>query len=120
MLRSRYWRTPALQPSMPFIDKTKPGKPRKLKTIWTSDGYILFWTAPKGERWDNKATQYVVYRFGRNEEINYDDASKIVAITNKLYYKLPYNQGNEKYTYAVTALNRLHNESKAAKKKIKL
>ena len=120
MLRSRYWRTPALQPSMPFIDKTKPSKPRKLKAIWTSDGYILFWTAPKGERWDNKATQYVVYRFGRNEKIDYDDASKIVAITNKLYYKLPYNQGNEKYTYAVTALNRLHNESKAAKKKIKL
>ena len=35
-------------------------------------------------------------------------------------YKLPYNEGAEKYTYVVTALDRLQNESKPAKIKLKL
>ena len=38
-LRDYYWHTPALQPDMSFIDKKTPGKVRKLKPVWTSDGY---------------------------------------------------------------------------------
>lgn len=37
-----------------------------------------------------------------------------------LSIKLPYENGKTKYRYVVTALDRLHNESKAVKKKIKL
>jgi hypothetical protein len=120
MLRSRYWRTPALQPSMPFIDKTKPGKPRKLKTVWTSDGYILFWTAPRGKKWGDVAVKYVVYRFAPGEKVNTDDPTKMVAITTQTFLKLPYADGKHKYTYVVTALDRLQNESAPAKKNIKL
>ena len=46
--------------------------------------------------------------------------SHIVAITRDTYYKLPYENGKTKYNYVVTALDRLHNESKGAKKKVKL
>ena len=46
--------------------------------------------------------------------------SKILTITNETFYKLPYVKGKEKWTYVVTALDRLQNESKIAKKKIKL
>ena len=35
-------------------------------------------------------------------------------------YKLPYNFGKEKYTFVVTALDRLQNESKPVKIKVKL
>ena len=120
MLRNLYWRLPALQPDMSFIDKTAPKKVTKLKPVWTSDGYILFWTAPKGKSWKDIATKYVVYRFGKGEKINLDDATKMVAITTDTFYKLPYENGHEKYTYVVTALNRLQNESKAKKKTVKL
>ena len=120
MLRQNYWRQPALQPLMPFIDKKGPGKPRKVKPVWTSDGYILFWTAPKGKAWNEVATRYVVYRFNKGETINVDDPSKMVAITTNTYYKLPYNNGKERYTYVVTALNRLQTESRVAKKNVKL
>jgi len=48
------------------------------------------------------------------------DSTKIVAITTSTYYKLPYADGKKKYTYVVSALNRLQNESKIVKKKIKL
>ena len=118
MLRQSYWRTPALQPAATFISKKAPKKPRKLKPIWTPDGQVLFWTAPKGRGWEREAVQYVVYRFKKGEKVNTDDASHIVAITRNTFYRLPQGNG-EKHTYVVTALNRLHNESKAAKKKVK-
>jgi uncharacterized lipoprotein YddW (UPF0748 family) len=40
LLRTSYWRNPALQPLMPFIDDKAPKKPRKLKPVWTEDGLI--------------------------------------------------------------------------------
>lgn len=120
LLRTNYWRTPALQPLMPFIDNKAPKKPKKVKPVWTSDGYMLFWTAPKGKSWKDEATKYVVYRFGKNDRIDYDDPTKIAAITTDTFYKLPYDNGKEKYTYSVTALDRMQNESKPAKTKVKL
>lgn len=111
MLRNVYWRTPALQPYMPFISKKQPGKPRKVKAVWTSDGPMLFWTAPKitSKDWAANAYQYAVYCDG-----------VLVAVTYDTFYKLPYKDGKTKHTYAVTALNRIHNESKAVKKKTRL
>ena len=114
-LRNVYWKYPALQPSMPFIDGKAPKKVRKVKPIWTEDGYVLFWTAPKGDSWNDKAAKYVVYRFLKGDKLNTDDPSKIVAITTQPFYKLPYNNGKEKWVYAVTALDRLQNESKVVK-----
>ena len=113
MLRNVYWNTPALQPLMPFISKKQPGKPRKVKMVWTSDGPMLFWTAPKtkskSKDWASNAHQYAVYCDGT-----------LVAVTSDTFFKLPYVDGKTKHTYVVTSLNRIHNESKAVKKKIKL
>lgn len=120
MLRNVYWKYPALQPRMPFIDGKAPKKVKKLKPVWTKDGYVLFWTEPKGKNWKDKAVKYVVYRFARNEKVVIDDATKIVAITTDTYYKLPYDDGKTQYTYVVTALDRMQNESKGSKKKVRL
>lgn len=115
-----YHRYPALQPLYPFIDKKAPGKVRKVKDIWMSDGYVLFWTAPKAKTEMDKAIEYVVYRFKKGEKRDIEDASKIVYITRDTFYKLPYEDGETTYYYVITALDRLQNESKAIKKKIKL
>ena len=88
--------------------------------MWTADGYILFWIAPKVKDEMDKAVRYVVYRFNNDEKDNLNDPSHIVEITTNTFYKLPYENGKTKYRYVVTALDRLHNESKAVKKKIKL
>ena len=120
MLQKNYHRYPALIPTSPFMDDKAPAKVKKLKPVWTADGYILFWTAPKAKKEMDKAIQYVVYRFVQGEKVNLEDASKIVTITRNTYYPLPYDDGKTKYQYVVTALDRLHNESKAAKKKVKL
>lgn len=120
MLRQRYWRYPALQPRMPFIDSKAPKKPRKLADIWTADGPVLFWTKPKAKKWSDEATKFVVYSFEKGEKINLNDPSKIVKITHETMYRLPYEGGLKKYTYVVTSLDRLSNESKGAKLKVKL
>lgn len=120
MLRTTYWRYPALQPLMPFIDSKKPGKPRKVKVIWTDDGPVLFWTVPRGKSWHDVAKQYVIYRFAKGEKVDMENPSKIAAITTDTYYKLPYAGGSTKYTYVVTALDKMSNESKPKKVKVSL
>lgn len=120
MLEKEYHRYPALIPESPFMDDKAPGKVKKVKMVWTYEGPVLFWTAPKAKDEMDKAVQYVVYRFDKKEKVNLDDASHIVAITRDHFYPLPYNDGKTKYQYVVTALDRLHNESKGTKKKVKL
>ena len=120
LLEKDYHRYPALIPTSPFIDDKAPGKVKKLKMVWTSQGPVLFWTAPKAVDEMDKAVQYVVYRFKKGEKVNLNDPSKIVAITRDTFTLLPYEEGKVKYQYVVTALDRLHNESKAVKKTLKL
>ena len=115
VLRNSYWKNPALQPEMPFIDDKAPKKVRKMKVINTEDGPVLFWTAPKGNGWKDEAVKYVVYRFGQGEQVNTNDPSKIVAITNNTFYNI---KENGRAVYVVTALDRMSNESKGKKKRI--
>ena len=120
LLRNNYWRMPALQPLMPHIDKKAPKAPRKLKVVRMDDGeHVLFWMPPKGKGWQDEAASYVVYRFEKGEPINIDDPSKIVKVTTDCLYMIPAGQSG-RYTYVVTALDRMQNESKIAKKKVKL
>lgn len=118
MLKQYYHNTPALQPSMPWIDSKAPAKPRKMKLIQTTDGPVLFWTAPKSKDAMDKAEKYVVYRFEKGERTDLNDSRHIVSIKSEPYYVLPENSGG-KCTYVVTALDRLQNESKPVKKKVK-
>jgi len=118
-LRELYWRNPALQPAMKHIDNKAPKKPRKVQAVDIEGQKVLFWTAPKGEGWKDAAASYVVYRFNQGDKVTVDDASKIVAITNDTHYELPQETPGTKCTYAVTALDRMQNESSYKKVKVK-
>ena len=120
LLREVYHRTPALQPLMPWLDQKAPGTVRKLKDVWTSDGYTLFWTAPKAKKPMDEARLYVVYRFPKGEKVNIATPERIVSITPQTFLQLPYEDGTQKWTYVVTALDRLQNESKVKKVNVKL
>lgn len=119
-LTEEYHRWLALQPQYPFIDSKAPRHVKKLTVIWTDDGPILCWTAPKYKDEMNRPTKYVVYRFAKGEKISIDDVTKIIGFTTQPFFPLTYEGGLTKYTYVVTALDRLHNESKPKKEKIKL
>ena len=119
-LTEEYHRWLALQPEFPFIDGQSPRKVKKVSVIWTDEGPVLCWTAPKHTDEMDRAIKYVVYRFVKGEKINLDDATKIVGFAQSTFFPLTYQGGKVKYTYVVTALDRLHNESKPCKEKIKL
>lgn len=118
-LRSLYWRYPALQPVMQHIDHKAPKKPRKVKVLDVEGKKVLFWTAPKGSGWKDEATSYAVYRFGQNERVDIDDPSKMLAITRDTHYELPSAEHGSNYVYAVTALDRMQNESSCKKVKVR-
>ena len=120
LLEKQYHRYPALIPTSPFIDDKAPEKVKKLKMSWTFKGPVLMWKEPKAKTEMDKAIQYVVYRFDKGEKVNLEDPSKIVTITRENFILLPYEDGKRKFQYVVTALDRLHNESKAVKKTVKL
>lgn len=121
MLRTDYWRYPALQPLMPFIDSEAPEKVRKVKARWTAQGYTLQWLpAKKAKGWQDEAHQYVVYRFAKGEKIDLSNPARIAAITREPRYVLPYDHGKTKWVYVVTALDRMSNESEGKAKKVKL
>ena len=124
-LQTKWHATPALQPSMPWIDDTPPGKVKGLKVQvvqgvqGTQGGIYLTWKAPKAKKEMDRAVQYAVYRFSKGEKIDIDasDAAQhLVGVVSDTRYRLVGNQSG--YVFVVTALDRLHNESKI--KKIKL
>ena len=124
MLQQVYHNTPALQPLMPWLDKKAPGKPRKVKVVHTDDGPILFWSSPKAKKELDRARLFAIYRFGPGEKVNLDDPTRLIAIVpaaeDMNMLQLPVADGQTKYTYAVTSLDRVQNESKASKVKVKL
>ena len=106
---------------MPYIDGKAPKKVRKMKILDMDGRPVLFWKAPKGKGWKNEAVKYVVYKFTGGDEVDVDDPSKIVAVTTDEFYEIPASdiRPGEKVHYAVTALDRMSNESKPRKKSIK-
>ena len=119
-LAQTYHKYPALQPKMPFIDKKDPKKVKGLKVMRMPDGPNLIWIPRTEKNLMDQATRYVVYRFAQGEKENLEDASHIWKITNQTCVKLPNKDGNAKFIYCVTALDRVQNESKAKKVKVKL
>ena len=63
---------------------------------------------------------FVVYRFRMDEPNDLSNPAKIVSITSDPWYSLPYDHGQVKYRYVVTAVDRFHNESQGKAKKVKL
>lgn len=121
-LQQQYWNDPVLQPKMPFIDGKGPNEVSALKFINSGADNVLFWTAPSGKNWKDKAVRYIIYRFKDGEKIDLNDQSKIVAYTTNTFYKLPaVPRGHKKQVlyYCVTALDRMQNESKGVKIKVK-
>lgn len=93
---------------------------RKLKAMWTEDGYVLIWRAPKVKNPGDEPRFYVIYRFGKDEPVDLENPTRIVGYSNTIYYKLPYEDGSIPYRYVVTAVNRFNAESKGKSKNVKL
>lgn len=116
MLEQVYHKNPTLQPEMTFIDKKAPKKPRKTRIETHDNRVYLAWDAPKAKKEMDKAKQFVVYLFEPNEKIDLNNPTKIQAVSHKQNFELKGNLTG--HTIVITALDRMHNESKGVKIKL--
>lgn len=113
-LIGNYYAYPALQPPMPWLDNVSPSAPTKLKVISTVDGYTeLSWQAATDN--DPRNTpMYVVYA---SNEFPVDTTKPENIITQSIretsYMYAPIRSWTAKKHFAVTAIDRYGNESKA-------
>ncbi|TAE48567.1 MAG: hypothetical protein EAY69_04850 [Cytophagales bacterium] len=120
-IHQKYYYRTAMIPTMPWKDNAPPETPQNSKKIYTEKRVILKWETAHTTLPQEKAVYYVVYRFeeidkkDKDEKIidklDFEDAKNIVSIQREtiFYEKL----SDKKYKYFVSAVDRLHNESKA-------
>lgn len=105
----------AFPPVMRWIDSIPPAAPT-LKLSTDLKGTVLQWQEnnPKKE-----PLKYVVYRFPNNEPINLERVDRIISVQQNMQYNDPDAQRYKQCTYAVTAMDRLWNESKPGSVEVK-
>tara|TARA_Y100000739_G_C20597128_1_gene460931 strand:+ start:197 stop:1795 length:1599 start_codon:yes stop_codon:yes gene_type:complete len=106
------YKYPSLIPAMTWIDSISPSKPTKLKAKINEGKISLRWKSPKYNYSNDSAAYFVVYRFEEGEIISTKFPNKIVSIQKNNEFTDTTATINKKYRYAVTAVDRLHNESK--------
>lgn len=120
-LRQDFYRYPALPPRMAWKDNVPPRAPQNLQANSTVQGVELSWTAPSPARDGDEARTYAVYRFDENQNPRLDDPRRLIAFCYEAQTRLQDRtaQRNQRYTYLVTALDRLHNESEPVQINVK-
>lgn len=108
-LRRDFYAAPAFVPPMRWKDAVPPNPPSYLRATKTDSGTVLLWHKPTPARDGDTAVYFAIYRFGVSEKVNLRDPHRIVAIVRDTLW-----QCAETGKYAVTAFDRLHNESKPA------
>ena len=113
-LRLYFYNKPALRPRMPWRDDVSPDAATALTAVkFADDSVVLKWNKPAETFSEfDKAKQFVIYR-SENASIDQSDANNILAITNtdvNFFTDKTITAGST-YYYAVTALDRFHNES---------
>ena len=119
-LKTNVHRAKALIPPYTHLHKGSPAKVKKLAQVFTEDMHFLTWEHRKQPRNPETAQQFVVYRFRANEKVDIHRAENIITVTSDNFFVLPYEGGNNNYTYVVTALDAFKNEGKPVKIKVKL
>ena len=119
-LRTDFYRYPALVPTMPWKDTVPPLTPRQVSQ--TNEAGLaesrLSWLTPLPAADGESARWYAVYRFpGRTTPIGPADLANpanLLGLTDTTTYRIVGPPDPARYVYAVTALDRLHNESPPA------
>lgn len=121
LLKDRLFNLPALVPPMKWLDSIPPDRPLNMECVFSEGGVMINWEAPKAETKLDEADYYVVYRFPEETEVmNLDDPNNIRAIVRDRTFWDSKVEPGKSYTYCVTSVDRLHNESlRFAHKRIK-
>ena len=120
-LEDALYRYPSLMPLVPFMDDDAPAKVKGLRMLEDENGRMLLWIV------DDRAYKevmdaphrFVVYCYAAGERVDIENPANIMNVVSKPFLRLPQDMKGE-YTFVVTVLDRLHNESKGVKLKVEL
>lgn len=111
------YRYKSLPPTMPWLDSIPPGAPFGLQARTLEEDantVVLHWQRPEIAEDGDEPYGYVVYRFNEGEEVDLGNPQHILHITydgDELTYVDSMVRSGSQYTYVVTAIDRLKNES---------
>ncbi|MFC5459120.1 family 10 glycosylhydrolase [Massilia niabensis] len=112
-LQQNVYHRPALVPAMPWKDTLAPAAPGSLAASVANDAVVLSWAqAPDARDEMEKVRRFAVYR-SESREIDIEAGENLVGVTEASTpaFADTKAQAGKYYYYAVTALNRLSNES---------
>ena len=112
-LKEDLYKYPALVPASPWIDDDEPKKPKLKEAEWEEDGIALEW---EDHKQNDDTTYYVIYRFAGDKKGDLEDAANILTTVRKTgktkqTFVDETAETGEVYTYVITSVSRLHNES---------
>jgi uncharacterized lipoprotein YddW (UPF0748 family) len=112
-LKTTYYRHAALPPVMLWLDSVPPNAPRNVVVQVQNGAAQVKWQAPVLARDNEPVYGYVIYRFEGTDKIDIDDPKNILHIqyNDAPDYKDSTVQKGRTYSYVITAIDRLKNES---------
>jgi len=118
-LKLNLYRYPALPPTMKWKDSIPPLPPINLSASYNPVSVRLNWQNPGPASDGNSPKYYVIYKAVEPDTININDPKYILKVlpNDTTHYTDAFNlQFNKRYTYIVTSVDRLHNESEPVAK----
>lgn len=115
IIKNEYFNYKSLVPTMPWLDNKAP-EPIKINNVKDSEnGITIKWHDKK----HNDSTYYVIYRFDGDKAGDIENPANILTMVRRepgqmlIEFTDSSADTSKTYTYAVTAVDRLHNESSA-------
>lgn len=121
VLAGSYYRYPALMPRYPFIDNKAPSKLEGVGVVDDNGKNMLVWIVGEDAYSDvmDAPYRFVVYCFAKGERVNINNPANILEITSKTFIEIPESLEGQ-YTFVVTVLDRMYNESAGVSRKVRL
>ena len=119
-LQDNVYVQPVLPPAYTNIDSKIPEKVQKLELEMTERGLHLSWRQSEDVTPMQKPRYYCIYKFCKGDKVSTADCSHLFARTSGTEIYDTDVTHSAKYTYVVTAVDAVGNESRAVKKSLKV
>ena len=110
-LQKGEFKFPALIPAMKWKDSIPPLPPENLYIDQYNLTIVLTWKDPEPAMDGDLPSYFVIYRFAEDEEINLEKTAAIIGVQKERSIRDKIEDPTKIYTYIVTSVDRLHNES---------